>query len=115
MEYLFAINLIAHSPIYRFRWFAFDPALVDTLIQRRNEKIALCAQRIDEKRAYDNCLEPSNEGERVNVRRCVHPNKSTGHHNTVIRNAEVEIDYLSGKINRMGSVIEPFKRSEFGY
>lgn len=115
MEYLFAINLIAHSPIYRFRWFAFDPASVDTLIQRRNDKIRICARRIAEKRAYDICLQPSNEGQRVDEQLCVHPNKSTSHHNTVIRNAEVEIDYLSGKINRMGSVIEPFKRIEFGY
>lgn len=119
MEYLFAFNLIVHHPVRRFRCFAYDPNSLNSLIERRKKKIKLCAQRIDERIAYKRCFRQSSYGKgtdgHIDEQLCVHADKSANHHRTIIRNAEVEIDYLSKKIDRLGGVIERFTRIEFGH
>lgn len=114
MEYLFALNLIAHSPIKRFRWFGFDPTSLVTLISRRNRCIKLCAARIDVARAYRKCLKPSNAGLVVDRQICSHVGVSASTHDTVVQNAEDEVDYLSQKIDQLGNSIEPLQRVAFG-
>jgi hypothetical protein len=113
MEYLFALNLIAHGPVQRFRWFAHHPQSLTDLITRRNRCIKLSASRDAIQREFARCLAPSNKGLQVDPKQCDH-HMSTIAHTIVIDSTKKEVTYLNRKIDRLGEAIEKLMRTELG-